>query len=506
MSSFIQTRSIFFLYFLVVWGLNERITSPETSNIIFKSCFREINIIKSNDIIPDNGYIFNFTAKSDNFVNQISIMVITTSHVFHLNISNNETDYSFQLKNLKSYDYVKVRRVGSCFNNSFLQLRNIVFVKSRSIVVTNSSISFTKSPLNMSLNEHVLCSIVSATDVSKKVTNWNCTNNIPVTPICSTWDGVICNKDSIVTDIRLSYYGLSGTLPTSLGLLSSLTFFQITGNSISGIIPTSLGLLTLLTDLWLGSNRLAGSIPTALCELTSLQVLSVNENSLTGKIPENIGELKCLRVLWLEVNHLIGPIPSGLDSLSALYTACLHTNSLTGSIPSTIGRLSKLMSFSIYYNSLSGSLPSGMGQIPTLTSFRLYGNRFTGSLPSALCGHSLVDFYPLSPVTRNGNEGLICYAPCLRSVAFHYFGSLSPCKSGNESDTGSKSDPTTTPMPTGASTNIPTISRPSPVPPVHDTGRTDNVIMMASFFFVIFDVAVMSMLVLECLGLGHMTH
>src|SRR5690606_28482294 len=59
-----------------------------------------------------------------------------------------------------------------------------------------------------------------------------------------TWYGVQCNGQNQVTGLILSENNLSGTLPDSLGQLSTLGNLSLYGNEIGGPIPASLGLLS----------------------------------------------------------------------------------------------------------------------------------------------------------------------------------------------------------------------------------------------------------------------
>jgi Leucine-rich repeat (LRR) protein len=98
--------------------------------------------------------------------------------------------------------------------------------------------------------------------------------------------------------------GLVGTIPTEIGLLTSLTHLDLDGNiGITGTIPTQLGLLTQLTHLDLDQNTLTGTIPTELGLLSSaLQVLELNNNQLWGTIPTELGLLTKLTLLSIHTN------------------------------------------------------------------------------------------------------------------------------------------------------------------------------------------------------------
>lgn len=89
-----------------------------------------------------------------------------------------------------------------------------------------------------------------------------------------TWYQVTC--DAGHTTVQTIIFGrlgnnLSGTLPASLGNLTSLQSLWLSGNQgLSGSIPPELGSLTSLRILALSGNQLSGSIPSALTNLTNL--------------------------------------------------------------------------------------------------------------------------------------------------------------------------------------------------------------------------------------------
>ena len=58
--------------------------------------------------------------------------------------------------------------------------------------------------------------------------------------------------------LLLGYNSLQGTIPTELGLLTSLQVLYVYDNSLQGTIPTEFGLLTSLQDLILSGNSLQG--------------------------------------------------------------------------------------------------------------------------------------------------------------------------------------------------------------------------------------------------------
>jgi hypothetical protein len=198
----------------------------------------------------------------------------------------------------------------------------------------------------------------------------------------TSFEGVGCNEDEFVDDIKLNAEGILDiaplfsnvtVLPPEIGFLNNITFlslgksqkgsFRVTAIGISllqvilvlispfslpanmrigPILPTELGMLTTLVQLDLRETQLTGKIPTELVLLTNLEELDLGENQLTGKIPSKLGLLTTLEELDLSGNQLTGNIPSEIGRLTTVKELDLRGNQVTGGIPSEIGFLTSL--------------------------------------------------------------------------------------------------------------------------------------------------------------------
>ena len=137
--------------------------------------------------------------------------------------------------------------------------------------------------------------------------NWSAT-----TPIAD-WDGVRLDGTPLrIVRLDLREMGLTGSIPATLGNLSSLTYLNLRSNQLTGSIPTELGNLPNLTGLWLYENELTGTIPMELGSLTNLETLNLRSNQLTGTILAGLGRLMNLKLLHLSGNQLTGCVPAGL--------------------------------------------------------------------------------------------------------------------------------------------------------------------------------------------------
>ena len=102
-----------------------------------------------------------------------------------------------------------------------------------------------------------------------------------------TWQGIVCNGTTVV-ELHLPRLNLSGTIPSSISLLSDITHIDLNTNDIRGTIPESLYDLTRLNSLYLYKNQLQGFVSTSIRKLTNLENLWLNENAMTGAFPEGL--------------------------------------------------------------------------------------------------------------------------------------------------------------------------------------------------------------------------
>lgn len=74
---------------------------------------------------------------------------------------------------------------------------------------------------------------------------------------------------------------------------------QVTKTRLSGSIPTSIGLLTGLTVLDFHDNALVGTIPSELALLSGVSRFLLNSNSISGSVPVALGQLKTINPNFL---------------------------------------------------------------------------------------------------------------------------------------------------------------------------------------------------------------
>ncbi|KAJ0085983.1 hypothetical protein Patl1_09145 [Pistacia atlantica] len=205
---------------------------------------------------------------------------------------------------------------------------------------------------------------------------------------CKFWKGVQCENGHVI-GINISGFKRTriGRLNPrfsvdSLANLTQLRSFNASGFSLPGSIPDWFGSrFPALQVLDLRSCSVSGSIPGSLGNLSSVNLVYLSGNSLAGRLPATLGQLK----------ELSGFIPDDLRNLDKLVELDLSKNLLSGSLPTKLRALRSLEKLFVDRNGLvghlSGDMFSGLDQLQVVD---LSGNKFDGELPVALLSmHSL---------------------------------------------------------------------------------------------------------------------
>lgn len=143
--------------------------------------------------------------------------------------------------------------------------------------------------------------------------------------------------------LSLSRNQLRGTLTEELSSLAKLKILDLSYNFFGGSIPDSIGEMSSLVELRLNTNAvpngpsffgLSGSIPTTIGFLDNLVRFDVFENLLTGVLPTELGLLDKLEILDVALNtNLTGSVPSEFESLAALKELYIGGTGIAGTIP-----------------------------------------------------------------------------------------------------------------------------------------------------------------------------
>ena len=123
--------------------------------------------------------------------------------------------------------------------------------------------------------------------------------------ITSVSDVVDSVQRSLYTSLPpwCSYVGVTCDTATESSTYASVIFIYLPQRRLTGTLPSSIGNLTSLSYVDLGANSLTGTIPSSVGSLTSLSQLFLDNNQLTGTIPSTLNNLY-LAYLVLSYNYL----------------------------------------------------------------------------------------------------------------------------------------------------------------------------------------------------------
>jgi serine/threonine protein kinase len=131
--------------------------------------------------------------------------------------------------------------------------------------------------------------------------------------------GLTCSDHANVDRISLGHLSLTGIIPGSIAMLTSLKTLDLSYNSISGVIPAVMATLTSLETVDLRSNNIVGTIPREFSTNvnSSLQNLYLDYNTIQDAVPTFLLGLRSLVVFSAVANDLFGEIPTSFCSLSS---------------------------------------------------------------------------------------------------------------------------------------------------------------------------------------------
>ncbi|MQL93227.1 hypothetical protein Taro_025866 [Colocasia esculenta] len=176
---------------------------------------------------------------------------------------------------------------------------------------------------------------------------------------------------------------LTGSIPVSPGLdmLISCRHFHCGKNQLSGSIPEGLfrpkmQIIHVLFD----NNNLSGTIPSSLGLVKKLEVVRLDRNSITGPVPNNINSLTNLRELHLSNNKLNGSLPN-LTGMELLSYVDLSNNSFDPSnVPPWFSTLTSLTTIVMDNTRIRNSLAHDLFTQPQIQIVQLRNNFLNGTV------------------------------------------------------------------------------------------------------------------------------
>jgi hypothetical protein len=98
--------------------------------------------------------------------------------------------------------------------------------------------------------------------------------------------------ENTVNEIQLSVNQLTGTIPSEIGLLSLLFFFDVSYNKLTGTIPEEIyHQESDLDNIIVLGNMISGTISTRIGQLNNLKLFNGARNIFDGTLPTQIGNV-----------------------------------------------------------------------------------------------------------------------------------------------------------------------------------------------------------------------
>lgn len=156
----------------------------------------------------------------------------------------------------------------------------------------------------------------------------------------NSWEGTLSSSIGSLSNLAAFHVsGVSGSIPLELWSLTNLQSLDFTDTALSGNVTSEIAQMMSLSSInFLGNINLLGTIPSEIGLMTSLTRLHVATNSFHGTIPTEIGLLSGLDSLDLNANKLSGMIPTELQHAISLTNLKCGVNMMTGTIPTQIGK------------------------------------------------------------------------------------------------------------------------------------------------------------------------
>lgn len=272
---------------------------------------------------------------------------------------------------------------------SDVKSKNSSFIKGNGLQQMSSLDGCEENSSNLTVSQfNALIDLYESTTINSNWTNstgWDTAVRGVVEDI-KCWYGVKINSSGDLIELTLDNNNLNGTLPSSLGNISTLSGLVIPNNpQLTGSIPESIGKMTNLVYINLSRNNFTGNLPDSIgynTELISL-LLFWNPN-LQGEIPQSMENLVKLENFLMEDTNVGDTIPEIFGAMENLETVILGRNNFIGPIPSQYHPNSSLVTLNLANNNLSDSIPPSLGSLSNLGSLHLENNQLTKVLPGSL--------------------------------------------------------------------------------------------------------------------------
>ncbi|KAF8762517.1 hypothetical protein HU200_009492 [Digitaria exilis] len=202
-------------------------------------------------------------------------------------------------------------------------------------------------------------------------------SNLPISSLHKSLNRLLNLQTLILANTSLMI------LPTDIGLLQKLQYFDLSGCSNLHELPPSFGDLSTLLFLNLASCHELHKLPESFGKLCRLQFLNLSDCYKLHSLPESCCQLHDLIHLDLSDCHNLEKLPDCVDQLSKLEYLNMTSCSKVQMLPESICKLTMLKHLDLSFCVKLEYLPSSFGDL-RLQRLDLEGCFFLGDLPDGI--------------------------------------------------------------------------------------------------------------------------
>ncbi|TYI61220.1 hypothetical protein E1A91_D10G158000v1 [Gossypium mustelinum] len=374
---------------LLIGSHNKSLTFPQLEGLALRSC----NLTEFPEFIKSQNKLTSLHL-SNNRIHGLDPNWLWKTTLIWVDLSSNRIDIPNQIAfddAISSFPMLRWLHLQSCNISTFP-----AFLKSQ------------ESLEDLDLSNNKISGAVPNWVWKKSLQSLNLSNNslTSLDQFSSNQDSLrapICNLSQLQS-FDASFNKLSGSIPSCLGNINTLSFLYLQQNNFSGSIP-DFGGATQLYALKLKDNKLEGKLPRSLANCTMLYAVNLGNNTLHDTFPLWLGKLPGLMVLLLRANRFYGPIKhlennfpkldvldiasnnfSGQLSIEffqathKLRSLKINGNNLEGKLPRSLANCKKLEVLDLGKNMIHDTFPYWLVKLPLLKVLILRSNRFYGSI------------------------------------------------------------------------------------------------------------------------------
>jgi hypothetical protein len=203
--------------------------------------------------------------------------------------------------------------------------------------------------------------------------------------------------------IQLAWCAFTGTMPSSISMLSELEVINLYKNFFHGEFPFhESDKLSKVKGFFLSNNMFSGSVTTLVKNSKdSLFLHQVHGNLFEGTLPDDMFKgYKALYITTWSQNHFTGTFPSSVRSLPKLGLLACYNNQFHGNLVNTFfdspSWNKTIKTLLLHHNFFTGGLPKNIAQYVKLKTVDMNSNSFSEPIPTGICQLSKLKILDLS--------------------------------------------------------------------------------------------------------------